>query len=295
MEIAPKVAKVYGDAGPLVPVRVLVSPTLYCKLQVMWPVVQTVRTLFIQSSNDKSFVSLLQEILPDTSYAVCPGIVDFNQRYSAIHRDVQGLQNICVGVAVLKYESEKCLKCHIPANQKALASDRTFNMCIQCKSLDCLLAKDVTATLALSTPEKIARTLPGSHSPLAYLSPASQKVRIRRLQTERKTLAQKLEKYDHLSVSLCSEQTVELCNVVDIISGDQLIQSELDEILLDADKHKDMGLFCKMFGMLTALNLGMTNYLLKINVKTVSLCITVFSPSKIQGMLRGHARFGRGI
>ena len=59
----------------------------------MWPVVQTVRTLFIQSSNDKSFVSLLQEILPDTSYAVCPQIADFNQRYSAIHRDVQGLQH----------------------------------------------------------------------------------------------------------------------------------------------------------------------------------------------------------
>ena len=32
LEIAPKVAKVYGDAGPLVSVRVLVSPTLCCKL-----------------------------------------------------------------------------------------------------------------------------------------------------------------------------------------------------------------------------------------------------------------------
>jgi hypothetical protein len=239
LEIIPKLAKVYGEAGPLTSVRVTVSPTLCCKMQVMWPVVQTVRTLFVQSCDDKSFVSLLQQILPDSSYAVCPGIADFSQRYSAVHRDVQGLQKVCVGGAVFKYESEKCLKWHIPANQKALASDRTFNMCIQCKNLDCLLAKNAAATLALSTPEKIARTLPGSHFPLAYLSPASQKVHIRRLQTERKILAQKLKKYDHLSVSLCSEQTAELCSVVDIINGDQSIRSELDEILLEADEHKE--------------------------------------------------------
>ena len=204
-------------------------------MQVMWPVVQTVCTVFVQSCDDKSFISLLQQILPGSSYTVCPGIADFRQRYSAIHRDVQGLQKICVGAAVLKYESEKCLKWHIPANQKVLASDRTFNMCIQCKNLDCRLAKNLAATLTLSTPEKIARALPGSHCPLAYLSPASQKVRIRRLQTERRTLAHKLKKYDHLSVSLCSEQT-ELCGVVDVINGDQ---TELYEILLEADEHKE--------------------------------------------------------
>lgn len=59
---------------------------------------------------------------------MCPGIADFSQQYSAIHGDVQGLRKICVSTAVIKYESEKCLKWHIPQNQKVLPSDRTFNV-----------------------------------------------------------------------------------------------------------------------------------------------------------------------
>ena len=195
LEITPKLANICGDAGPLVPVRLLVSPTLCCKLQLMWPVVRTVRTVFIQGSSDESFVALLQQILPTSSYVQCPGIADYSQRYSTIHREVQGLQKISVGAMVLRHESERCFKWHVPANQKALPGHRTFNMCVQCKLLDSLLAKNV-ATHAVTTPEKIARTLPSSHFPLTYLSPALQKVRIRRLQKERKNLAQKMKKYD---------------------------------------------------------------------------------------------------
>ena len=44
----------------------------------------------------------------------------------------------------------------------------------------------------------------------------------------RKTLAQKLKKYD-LLVSLCSEQTAELCGVVDVINGDQSQANEHKE------------------------------------------------------------------
>ena len=91
----------------------------------------------------------------------------------------------------------------------------------------------------VSTPEKIARTLPSSHFPMTYLSPASQKVRIRWLQTERKNLAQKIKKYDHFSVSLGGEQSADLSNIVSIINNDQCIRSELDEILLEADTHKE--------------------------------------------------------
>ena len=140
----------------------------------MWPVVQTVRTVFIQDSSDETFVTLLQHILPTSSYVQCPGIADYNQRYSTIHREVQGLQKISVGAVVLRHESERCFKWHVPANQKALPDHRTFSMCVQCKLLDSLLAKKV-ATHTVSTPEKIARTIPSSHFPLTYLSPASQR------------------------------------------------------------------------------------------------------------------------
>ena len=48
-----------------------------------------------------------------------------------------------------------------------------------------------------------------------------------------------MKKYDHLSVSLGSEQTADLSNIMNIINHDQCIRSELDEILFEADKHKE--------------------------------------------------------
>lgn len=65
LEVAAKVAKVYEDTGPLTPIRVLVSPTLCCRFQIMWPVVQTVQTVFIQSAGDAAFSNLLKRMLPD--------------------------------------------------------------------------------------------------------------------------------------------------------------------------------------------------------------------------------------
>ena len=139
IEITPKLAVICGDSGPLVPVRLLVSPAHCCKLQVMWPLVRTVRTTFVQGSSDESFVALLEQILPTSPYVLCPGIADYCQKYGAIHRDVQGLKKICEGSAVLRYESEQCSKLHVPANKKNRPGNRTYNMCIQCK----LLAKNI--------------------------------------------------------------------------------------------------------------------------------------------------------
>ena len=93
IEITPKLAMVCGESGPLMPVRLLVSPTHYCKLQVMWPLVRTVHATFVQGSADESFIALLQQILPTSPYGLC-------QQYGAIHRDVQGLQKICNGSTV---------------------------------------------------------------------------------------------------------------------------------------------------------------------------------------------------
>ena len=44
-----------------------------------------------------------------------------------------------------------------------------------------------------------------------------------------------MRKYDHISVSVYSEQTAELANIVNIINSDQSIRSELDE----ADEYKE--------------------------------------------------------
>ena len=118
IEITPKLAVVCGDSGPLLPVRLLVSPTHCCKLQVMWPLVRTVHTTFVPDPSDESFIALLQQILPTSPYVLCPGIADYFQQYSAIHRDIQGLQKICSGSTVLRYESEQCSKWHVPATKK---------------------------------------------------------------------------------------------------------------------------------------------------------------------------------
>ena len=113
LEVTPKVAQICVNVGPLLPVRLLITP-VSCK-----PVIRTVHTLFVHSCDDKAFVDVIEQLLPSSPYTTCPGISDYAQRYKVIHRDVQGLRKISVGASELRYDSDRCLKWHIPANKKS--------------------------------------------------------------------------------------------------------------------------------------------------------------------------------
>ena len=185
---------------------------------------------WFQSAKEEAvFSNLLKQMLLGVLYVVYHGIADFCQQYSAIHRDVQGLRKMCWCSSNNSINHKSVLNGMLHKINKVLPSERTYNLRIQYQNLNRLLTKDVAATRALITLEKIACTLRGSHvTEDSYSSTSNRKKNS--LESLRNMIT---------SVSLCSEPTAELCNVVNIINGDPSIRSELDEILLEADKHKE--------------------------------------------------------
>lgn len=238
LEVSQCQAKVISEVGPVHPVRVVIGMSLVCKLQIVWLVVCTVQQVALRCHDDESLFKLLQQMLPKLKYAVCPGIPDYIERYSAFsHHPVKCLRKVSVGDEILRCESVCCLLWHMPTDQRSIPGEQLFNVCAHCRNVDRLLAKDVAA--ASSSDTKIARTLPTSNYPLEMLSPASQKARMRRIMKDRKNLNAKLDKYSKLCISLTDEQDSELSAVVSKINKNPSMRSELDEVFLEADNHKE--------------------------------------------------------
>ena len=240
LEVCQRQAKIIPEVGPVHPVRVVIGMPLVCKLQVVWPVVRTVHQVVLRCHDDEGLFKLLQQMLPESKYAVCPGISDYIERYSSlIHHPVKCLRKISIGDEILHCESVSCLLWHIPTNQRSIPGERLFNVCAHCKAVDRLLAKDAAAAASSSSDTKMARTLPTSNYPLEMLFPASQKARMRRIMKDRKNLNAKVDKYSKLCISLNDKQDSELTAVVSTINKNQSMRSELDEIFLEADNHKE--------------------------------------------------------
>lgn len=240
LEVSQRQAKVIPEVGPVHPVRIVIGMSLICKLQIVWPVVRTVQQVVLRCHDDESLFKLLQQMLPMSKYAVCPGIPDYIERYSALVRHpIKCLRKICIGDEILRCESVCCLLWHVPTDQRSIPGERLFNVCAHCKHVDRLLAKDAAAAAASSSNTKIARTLPTSNYPLEMLSPASQKARMRRIMKDRKNLNAKLDKYSKLCISLTDEQDSELSAAVSMINKNPSMRSELDEVFLEADNHKE--------------------------------------------------------
>ena len=240
LEVTRRDVEVRDKVGPIHSLRLIISSSQIIQLQVTWPVIRTSKLCVLRDSSDVELDNLLQQMLPDSEFAVCPGIADFEERYSAdVHRAPQSLRKLTVGEQVLRYESSKCQLWHKTTDQKFTALDRHSKMCSACKALDRTLGREATVSAAVSLEQKIARTHPSSNYPLSQLSPASQKVRVRRLMDERKALNIKLRRFDHLCASLDDGQSDELSAVVQTIEHSQSFRAELDEIFLEADQHSE--------------------------------------------------------
>ena len=240
LEVCQRQAKVVPDVGPVLPVRAVIGMSLICQLQVVWPVVRTVKQVVLRCHDDENLFRLIQQMLPKSKYAVCPGITDYVERYSVLVRHpIKCLRKITVGDQILRCESVCCLLWHIPMDQRSIPGERLFNVCVHCKNVDRLLAKDAVAAAASTSDTRLSRTLPTSNYPLQMLSPASQIARMRRIMKDRKNLNAKLDKYSKLCISVSDEQDSELSAVVSTINNSPCIRSELDEVFLEADKHKE--------------------------------------------------------
>ena len=226
------------SVGPIHSLRLVVSSSNVYQLQVTWPVIRMTKFGVLQDEAD--FEKILDQLLPESNFAVCPGISDYQSRYSALIRHAtKNVKTISVGEEVVRYEALNCLLWHQKTDSRVTVLDRSSGMCTECKKVDRALEREARYSDALTSEEKIMRTFPTSNYPLSLLSPASQKVRIRRLMNEQKALNIKLREYEHFSASLDDEQSDELAAIVQIIDADPSIRAELDQLFLEADEHAE--------------------------------------------------------
>ena len=81
--------EVHGNAGPIHPLRVIISSSFMYQLQVTSPIIRTSKFGMLHGSEDVD--SILDELLPGSNMAVCPGIADYQTRYSSIRHKPKGL------------------------------------------------------------------------------------------------------------------------------------------------------------------------------------------------------------
>ena len=96
------------SVGPIHPLRLVVSLSNVYQLQVTWPVIRTTKFGVLQDEAD--FEKILDQLLPESNFAVCPGISDYQSRYSALIRHAtKNVKTISVGEEVVRYEALNCL------------------------------------------------------------------------------------------------------------------------------------------------------------------------------------------
>ncbi len=240
LEICPRKAEVYSaDDGPILPVRLLVSSTQSYQLQVMWPVVRTVQRGLL-ARDLSNLDTLLDQMLPDSGYVVCPGIRWYDQCYADdIRYSPKGLRKIAVGEKNIRHESDKCHLWHKASNQKMTIFDRRYNLCNACKALEGHLVQTAREESKVSPGSRMIRTLPSSSYPMHLLSPASQKTRVRRVLRERKHLHERIGKYSHVCVTLDDQQDQEMAEITRVIDGTPELREQLNGLFLEADEHRE--------------------------------------------------------
>ncbi len=150
-------------------------------------------------------------MLPESGYAVCPGIRDYDRCFAAeIRYSPKGVRKIAVGEKILRHESDKCHLWHKTSNQKMNIFDRHYNLCNACKVLEAHLVHTAREASKVSPRSRMIRTLPSSSYPMNLFSPASQKTRVRRIRRERKHLHERIGKYSNACVTLDDQQDEEM-------------------------------------------------------------------------------------
>ena len=239
LEITSCTVNVCQDIGPLFSARLVVSSTHTYYLQVTIPVVRNVSAGICDEASH--LYPIVQQLLPGSGYIACSGIHDYNDQYYRLVRHFQfkNLQTVKIGEKVIRYESINCQLWHRLPEVRGKLSSRRFNMCNECKTTDLSVSRRANRESKVPEAQKALRTSTESNYPVSWLSPSSQKVRVRRLMRERKALLERIEKYDCTRITLDDEQDKEVRTITSTIDNNDVLREQLDDIFMEADKHQE--------------------------------------------------------
>ena len=239
LEVTSSTVSICQDIGPWFSARLVVSSTHTYYLQVTMPIIRNVTAGACDEASQ--LYPLVQQLLPDSGYVICSGILDYNDRYGlqVRHCQFQNLQIIKIGDKAVRYESVDCQLWHKFPEVKGKIASRRLNMCNECKAIDLVVSRKANRESKVPQAQKAFRTSTGSNYPVFWLSPSSQKVRVRRLMRERKALLERIEKYACTRITLDDEQDKEVRTLTSTIDSNDALRGELDEIFMEADNHQE--------------------------------------------------------
>ena len=217
-----------SSIGPVRPARIVFKPDGKHTFEVLMTVVSS-GSWYDSQPPHKEISSILDTLLENSGYVLCPGIKSYESTFSDHIRFTP--KKLRVWKNPVRYDSDECSLWHKPNNMRCSPDDDLFDVCTSCKNLKNQLNAIKKRAIEASPGHKEKWVDTSSCRPFKYLSPASQTECISRNRTDRKKLRKALMKYD-LDVDVESEQDAELQQLVTTI--DEKGQSELENIFAEA-------------------------------------------------------------
>ena len=110
--------------------------------------------------------------------------------------------------------SASCYQWHIPNNDDQQLDSIAFDCCKPCKQLLHDINQLAVRATVTTEEQKIGQTLPNSKYPLSKLSPESQKVGVKKITDERKSVMQRIKKMQPFDCEVNDKQNAELLHLV---------------------------------------------------------------------------------
>ena len=223
-----------SSIGPLRPARIVFKPDGKHTFEVLMTVTSS-GSWYDSQPPHKEISSMLDTLLENSGYVLCPGIKSYESKFSDHIRFTP--KKLRVWKNPVRYDSDECSLWHKPNNLRCSPDDDLFDVCTSCKTLNHQLNTIKKRAIEASPGHKEKWLDSSSCRPFKYLSPASQTERISRNRTDRKKLRKALMKYEDLDVDVDSEQDTELQQLVTTI--DNKGQNELEKIFAEAGECGD--------------------------------------------------------
>lgn len=229
----------HAQTGPFQPVRLVIHVdgawSLHCPI-FEHTVINSGKLLALETSR---VIELAQEMLHE-NHTLCPGIL---KDFSCLGYVPENIR--VIGGPTSSAHSKSCKIWHIPSKNIPLKSGsdpRLKSVCTECREVARYIKKRVTAKKNVDEATRMKRQMPNSHFPWQFLSPGSKSKRIRNIRQQRsRAIKQALKFYKKTKVELPSNQSKELCQLIQAIESSEAGKRELGKMVQKGNQFEGKG------------------------------------------------------
>ena len=183
-------------------------------------------TIFSGNTTDDSFNNLLQSMLSNSGYFLCPGMpLDIVEKCTFEAKNVRKWMS-----PFHRIDHKECEQWFRAPLKKSIHAPT----CSKCIKLRHYLVTEVRRRAAVTSTQKEKRALPTSRCPVKYLTPCTRRMRMALLRKETNYMQRKVHCYKKYDINVGTATQNELIELVAHISRTSNI--ELQKVLAEADR-----------------------------------------------------------